>query len=123
MLEYYILSSGQQSPQKNSLFSRLADHFPFISYILKQQYPQPSNNKGSYVSETLHFSEASLDPDNCEVPDKTSLDLDDTSEVLGVYAEEPEPLSNNVDDVLSSLRFMLTSLNSSLKQTNNHCLH
>lgn len=69
----------------------------------------------SFVCETPNFPKVSFNQDNNDVH-KNSLYLDDTSGVIDSYIEEVEPLSDKVDEVLSSKRFVY-SFNSALYQT------
>ncbi|XP_027150949.1 protein ACCUMULATION AND REPLICATION OF CHLOROPLASTS 3 isoform X2 [Coffea eugenioides] len=94
--------TGHQSTKKMGFLSRLAQQFPFIFNILKNQSPEPQRTTEVYLSEPQHFSGVTFSQEHDYMLDKGSLD--DTSDASCGYRREVEPSFNSSDRDSSSLR-------------------
>lgn len=94
--------TGQQSTKKMGILSRLAQQFPFIFNILKNESPPSQSTTEVYLSEPQHFSGVTFSQEYDHLLDKGSHD--DTSDASGASIREVEPLFNNSYKDSSSLR-------------------
>ncbi|KAG5236740.1 protein ACCUMULATION AND REPLICATION OF CHLOROPLASTS [Salix suchowensis] len=63
----------QQAPQK-SIFSKLAQHFPFVFNFLRIPHHQPSGNKGKDVMEDAQLLKVIDSPDSVVVENRSSVE-------------------------------------------------
>ncbi|XP_058183790.1 protein ACCUMULATION AND REPLICATION OF CHLOROPLASTS 3, chloroplastic isoform X4 [Rhododendron vialii] len=82
-----------QVSQESSIFSRLAQHFPFIVNLLRRNRPQSPEGEESYFPEDPSFSEAN-NTDSGEM--QNEIPAHSTCEDFGIYSTELQTvLSNN----------------------------
>ncbi|KAG5531932.1 hypothetical protein RHGRI_026514 [Rhododendron griersonianum] len=82
-----------QVSQESSIFSRLAQHFPFIVNLLRRNGPQSPEGEESYFPEDPSFSEA-INTDSGEM--QNEIPAHSTAEDFGIYSTELQNvLSNN----------------------------
>ncbi|KAF7133548.1 hypothetical protein RHSIM_Rhsim09G0078600 [Rhododendron simsii] len=74
-----------QVSQESSIFSRLAQHFPFIVNLLRRKHPQSPEGEESYFPEDQSFSEA-LNTDSGEM--QSEIPAHGTAEDFGIYSTE-----------------------------------
>ncbi|THG14353.1 hypothetical protein TEA_018907 [Camellia sinensis var. sinensis] len=87
-----------QASQESSIFTRLAQHFPFIFNLLRRQPSQYDDTQESYLPENLSVSEVTNSQDWCEVPNV--IPADGMAEGFGFYSAELQTLfSNNSDEI------------------------
>uniref|UniRef100_A0A6N2M5H0 Uncharacterized protein n=1 Tax=Salix viminalis TaxID=40686 RepID=A0A6N2M5H0_SALVM len=64
----------QQAPQKSSIFSKLAQHFPFVFNFLRIPHQKPSGNKGKDVMEDAQLLKVIDSPDSVVVENRSSVE-------------------------------------------------
>ncbi|CAK7326894.1 unnamed protein product [Dovyalis caffra] len=64
----------QQAPQRSSVFSRLAQYFPFVFKILRIPHQQPRGNEGRDVLEDAQLSKVIDSPDSGQVENRSSAE-------------------------------------------------
>uniref|UniRef100_A0A5B6YP81 Protein ACCUMULATION AND REPLICATION OF CHLOROPLASTS 3 n=2 Tax=Davidia involucrata TaxID=16924 RepID=A0A5B6YP81_DAVIN len=94
--------TGQQASQKSSIFSKLAQHFPFIFNLLRRNSLQSHDTRENYSPENPCISEVINSPDSGEMPD--IIPVDGTTEGFGIYSAEIQTLLSNNGDELYSWR-------------------
>lgn len=96
-----VITAGHirhQASQESSIFTRLAQHFPFIFNLLRRQPSQYDDTQESYLPENLSVSEVTNSQDWCEVPNV--IPVDGMAEGFGFYSAELQTLfSNNSDEI------------------------
>ncbi|KAH7839332.1 hypothetical protein Vadar_002756 [Vaccinium darrowii] len=92
-----VLTVGRtrhQVVEESSIFSRLAQHFPFIFNLLRRNRPQSPVAEDSYFPKDPSFSEAITAPDSGEL--QNEIPADRTAEDFDIYSTELQAvLSNN----------------------------
>ncbi|KAA8529925.1 hypothetical protein F0562_034471 [Nyssa sinensis] len=88
-----ISHTGQQAPQKSGIFSKLAQHFPFIFNILRGNSLQYHDTRENFSPGNPCLSEVINSPDSGEMPNKTPGDA--STEVFGIYSTEIQTLLSN----------------------------
>ncbi|XAR62345.1 hypothetical protein NMG60_11017072 [Bertholletia excelsa] len=98
-----VIAFGQsrhRSPQESSIFSRLAQHFPFISNLLRRHHQQSEDTHGTDLPESS-LSKVINSPDSGVMP--TMIAADRTDDGFGIYSNELQSLLCNEDDEMYSL--------------------
>ncbi|CAK9179490.1 unnamed protein product [Ilex paraguariensis] len=94
--------SGRETSHKNSIFSRLAEHFPFIFNLLGKHHPQSHNTKENYSPERSCLSEMINRLESTELPN--IVPVDGTAEGFGIYSAELQMLLSNSGDEIYPFR-------------------
>ncbi|KAL7001378.1 hypothetical protein U1Q18_002528, partial [Sarracenia purpurea var. burkii] len=91
-----------QISQESSIFSRLAQHFPFICNLLRRHHPQSCDTRESYFPDGPSLSEAIYSPDSHEMPN--IIPANRTAEGFGINSAELQRLPSNSGDEIYYLR-------------------
>lgn len=96
-----------QVSQESSIFSRLAQHFPFIVNLLRRNHPQSPEGEESYFPEDPSFSEA-INTDSGEM--QNEIPAHSTAEDFGIYSTELQTVLSNNGVETYYLRSIISSL-------------
>ncbi|KAL7000690.1 hypothetical protein U1Q18_001843 [Sarracenia purpurea var. burkii] len=97
-----ISGTRHQISQERSIFSRLAQHFPFICNLLRRHHPQSCDTGESYFPDSPSLSEAIDSPNSHEMPN--IIPADRTAEGFGINSAELQRLLSNSGDEIYYLR-------------------